>query len=691
MAGSTDPIRVRRRAVVGIVIALIALLVFGAYHHVTPYIIMEYNSGPISPQLFTDREAELLDEQDEGHREKGLHVLMLRTKLYPYIPVLLRVQDTTAPSAEAVPAPIVPLGNALTPDQLVTALSDNDIVRLYYEQEPDFVTIGPHSVDVIVEDLSQNRISVPCAYCVRGVIDELVAEAGTELPEAAGYLICDPAETGAELLSDYSDDMMHHVGRYDVVYGFRFKGNRQEDVAHLTVVDSVAPTGQGTSLVTGPGQEILPESFVTDAHDETDITFTYVTAPDLGLHEVQEVVVRMIDEGGNSTDVRSTLTASTIQPMTMEARRGQLTAADFGLEGDVQVEAFEPSTLGMYLVKVWIDGQEEASLVTITDTTPPSVRMRDVGTIYTNHPLQPEELFETEDVFDVSIGYIMEPDWTKAGEQQVAVRAVDANGNVTEKTETILLTGDRLPPVLYGVRNRNVYLGESVAYLAEVYAVDDVDGAVQIEVDTKVDIHREGTYEVTYSASDLNGNQTSASCRFTVIQPTVTDEMLRDLTARIMSEITTPDMVKAEKLKAIFWYVRNTIRYGNGTNHNYTDWRRAAYEGLQNGRGDCYNIWAATKALVDQTDIEYVSVERVKTERRKTRHYWINVNLGTGWYVFDPTWTRYHKFECFMWTEKQCDSCVLYWHFDTRNYPPLATEPFDYDAVVAAEKAGLLP
>ena len=222
-------------------------------------------------------------------------------------------------------------------------------------------------------------------------------------------------------------------------------------------------------------------------------------------------------------------------------------------------------------------------------------------------------------------------------------------------------------------------------------AVDDVDGAVQIEVDTKVDIHREGTYEVTYSAADLNGNQTSASCRFTVIQPTITDEMLRDLAARIMGEITTPDMVKAEKLKAIFWYVRNTIRYGNGTNHNYTDWRRAAYEGLQNGRGDCYNTWAATKALVDQTDIEYVSVERVKTEKRKTRHYWINVNLGTGWYVFDPTWTRYHKFDCFMWTEKQCDSCKLYWHFDTKNYPPLATEPFDYDAVVAAEKAGLLP
>ena len=78
---------------------------------------------------------------------------------------------------------------------------------------------------------------------------------------------------------------------------------------------------------------------------------------------------------------------------------------------------------------------------------------------------------------------------------------------MTEKTETILLTGDQLPPVLYGVRNRNVYLGESVAYLAEVYAVDDVDGAVQIQVDTKVDIHREGTYEVTYSAFPMDVSQ----------------------------------------------------------------------------------------------------------------------------------------------------------------------------------------
>jgi hypothetical protein len=91
------------------------------------------------------------------------------------------------------------------------------------------------------------------------------------------------------------------------------------------------------------------------------------------------------------------------------------------------------------------------------------------------------------------------------------------------------------------------------------------------------------------------------------------------------------------------------------------------------------------------SDIPYLSVERVKTYARRTRHYWVHVDLGTGWYCFDPTWTPKHRFNCFMWTKAQCDTCRLYWYYKEDEYPPLATEPFDYDAVVEMERQGLLP
>ena len=66
-------------------------------------------------------------------------------------------------------------------------------------------------------------------------------------------------------------------------------------------------------------------------------------------------------------------------------------------------------------------------------------------------------------------------------------------------------------------------------------------------------------------------------------------------------------------------------------------------------------------------------------------------NVGTGWYIFDPTWTRRHQVNCFMWTKEQCSSVRLYWNYNEADYPPLAEEPFDYDAVVEMERSGIIP
>ena len=94
-----------------------------------------------------------------------------------------------------------------------------------------------------------------------------------------------------------------------------------------------------------------------------------------------------------------------------------------------------------------------------------------------------------------------------------------------------------------------------------------------------------------------------------------------------------------------------------------------------------------TRALLDETDIEYLSVERVKTARRTTSHYWVMVNLGTGWYVFDPTYTGGHKAYAFMWNTQQCNKFKLYWNYDTTILPELAIERFDYQKELEREQA----
>ena len=676
--------------VLGVMACLFGLVLL-AYAGVQPVAALEY-SGDLSPALFTEKAATLAEGYEAVPREKGRHVLFLQVEGRPVsLPVLVEVADTTAPQAQPKEALTVPLGETLTPDRFFDSIRDNDRVQIYFGGAADFVTVGEHTVPVVVEDETGNRAEYTCRYRVRGVVDELTMEAGAALPEPDAYLICDGARTGATLSSAYAEALTHHVGTYEVVFRFSMGGLVQEDRARLTVVDTVAPVGQGASVVVLPGESLAPERFVTDACDETDLRFDFVLAPDEACHDPQNLTVRLTDEGGNATDIDSTAVITTLPPVTLEARRQPPAGPDLGAAEGAQVAAFDHAVPGTYLVKVWTEGQEGAALVTVVDTTAPALAPRELGTRYACHPLTPEELFDVEDVSATELTFLSEPDWTQPGEQQIAVAATDASGNRATGTTVLTLLADTQPPQLFGAVDRHIYKDESVAYLAGVHAEDDVDGAVEITVDTAVDIHREGAYQVTYRAADLCGNETTATCTFTVIEPTVTEEEVRALARAAMEEITTPDMVNAEKLKAIYWYVRKHVRYGNGINKNYSDWRKAAYDGFVSGRGDCYNIWAVTKALLDETGIEYESVERVKSPRRRTRHYWVHVNLGTGWYVFDPTWTNLHKFDCFMWTEAQCNSCRQYWQFDKTKHHPLATERFNYDAVVQAERSGQLP
>ena len=60
---------------------------------------------------------------------------------------------------------------------------------------------------------------------------------------------------------------------------------------------------------------------------------------------------------------------------------------------------------------------------------------------------------------------------------------------------------------------------------------------------------------------------------------------------------------------------------------------------------------------------------------------------------FDETLSekRRSAHRCFMWTNQQCKVKAYFWRFYEENFPPIATEPFDYDAVVQMERDGLLP
>jgi hypothetical protein len=416
---------------------------------------------------------------------------------------------------------------------------------------------------------------------------------------------------------------------------------------------------------------------VETAEDASALTYEFDGVPDFTSVGAKDVRIRVTDMGGNTVTESTVLLVSRVAPVTIEARDTALTPDDFHVSGYASValpNPIIPDTLGVRLVELLLDGEANPAMVTIVDTTPPRGEGVDAQW-YLSHPLTADHFVANGfDYTGFTCAFAAEPDWTLAGTQRVTVVLTDAAGNSAQVESTLTLSADTQAPNLYGVRNRYCYIGQAVAYFAEVFAEDNCDGKVAVDVDnSQVDIYTAGTYPVSYTATDSSGNSVTLSCEFTFVEETVTDETLNAAADAVLAEITTSDMSIGYKAYAIYQYVFNHIKY-NGVS-NKTDWKYEAYRGLTTGRGDCFTFYATAKCLLERIGAQTMCVER--HGGKPTHHYWLLVNLGTGWYHFDAINVGPRNWECFMRTTRDLLARSTYfWSFDQSKYPPTPTEDY---------------
>ncbi len=659
----------------GFLLALGVLLLW-AYHGISPVVYGEYGEDVPSVTAFCQKDDAFL-LADESCTALGRHMVQVITR-FRVVPCWLIVQDTVAPTAVPVTVDF-PSGYEPTPDQFISDLKDADRVGVSFAQDYDFSPAGEQAVVIQLEDGSGNVNEVQATALVRSTVDRVTMEAGAPTPAVDLFLT---EGFHGELLDTITDHMMRTPGEY--VLRVQCPENKRIFTTVLAIQDTVAPAATGQLLVLAPGETAAPEAFLTDAADETALQYTFLQTPDPDSREIQNILIRVTDAGGNTADVPAQVLYSSLGRVTVEAKNGLLTGADID-RPEAEPEGFMANTLGNYPVRVRLTDGVEIALVTVVDTVAPVLTLQEKP-FYTRHAYTPEELVNVTDATSVALSFVQAPDQDSDQPQTFSVQAVDAAGNETTATFPLTLAVDDTPPVLYGVVNRTGYVNEPIAYLAEAYAEDDVDGRVDMTVESGVLLSRKGKYTVTYTATDRSGNTASKSCTYTLVEPTVTDEQVRQMAQAILADIITPDMVTAEKLKAVFDYVRGRVHYTGSSNKK--DWRQEAMRGYEDGRGDCFTVYSLTRALLDELQVPYMSVTR---KGSSTHHYWVIVNIGTGWYHFDPLISSVHKHRCFMWTNQQCKVKAYFWRFYEEIFPPIATEPFDYDAVVQMERDGLLP
>ncbi len=240
-------------------------------------------------------------------------------------------------------------------------------------------------------------------------------------------------------------------------------------------------------------------------------------------------------------------------------------------------------------------------------------------------------------------------------------QADESSSQAAAVTETVSAAeqGDKIPPVVKAA-DMEAFAGDSVSYKKNVIVTDNEDENPKISIDSsKVDLQTPGKYPVVYTVTDKAGNKTELKITITVKKKPAVEikavEKYNDKRANeILSEITDSSMNTMQKAFAIYLWAKSSIIYiGESDKSNY---KNAAKEGFENMAGDCYTYYAVSKVLLEKIGVKTYDMVKLRESSDQPRHYWLLIDIGTGWYHFDSTPYKDGYDYFFMVTQAELDA-----------------------------------
>lgn len=373
-----------------------------------------------------------------------------------------------------------------------------------------------------------------------------------------------------------------------------------------------------------------------------------------------------------------------VEELTLEAG-SQLKPELFWKEGSpdgtvsfiTDVSGVDMTRSGAYELELSVDGKHYTAKLYVKDRTAPTAQAVDGVTEVGVVPAPETLVTDIQDVGTVTVSYQQEPDVSKGGEVTAQVLLTDASGNTAVVPVKLTVIADEIPPVIEGAVDLEFYVGDPIAYKANITVTDDQTENPKLVVDnSQVDTAAAGTYPVTYTATDDAGNSTSVTVNLTLVDKPegyVEPDVVYALAQDVLDQITTEDMTDMEVAFAIYKWVSTNIAYTGSSDKS--SWTGGAYQAFTQRSGDCFNYFAAAKALYDVAGIDNIDV--VKSDTSHSSHYWSLINLGYGWYHVDCT-PRSHVGYFFMNTDAELEAYSVQNRnshiFDGSLYPERATE-----------------
>lgn len=349
-----------------------------------------------------------------------------------------------------------------------------------------------------------------------------------------------------------------------------------------------------------------------------------------------------------------------------------------GAEFVTDISKIDYTKTGVHDIVIRINNREFSSWLTIVDTIAPTATPVEVTTKAGILPDASSCVTDIKDYSGVTVKYKTEPDVSEGADIEVVLVLTDKAGNTAEVKSVIHVVADEEAPVISGAEDKTIVLGESVSYRSGVTVTDNEDENPTLTIDnSKVELDKVGKYEVTYTATDAAGNSSSVTITLTIKEKPsgyVDEATVMAKAQEILASITNESMSKMEVAFAIYRWTNRNIGYVDSSDKS--SWIKGAYQAFTKRSGDCYNYFAAAKALFAAAGIETVDV--VKSDTSHSRHYWSLINIGTGWYHVDCTPRKGSGDLFFMVTDEELEAYSKQHNnshiFDTSAYPKRETK-----------------
>ncbi len=365
--------------------------------------------------------------------------------------------------------------------------------------------------------------------------------------------------------------------------------------------------------------------------------------------------------------------------VTIEAGSGAPRPEDFLYEKrestvcDTDLSQIDTKIPGEHIIRFsWGFLHTESKLI-IRDTVPPVGEVQDLLITLGERPKAEDFVTFREDVTDIKVRYAIEPDFLRTGETMVNIILEDTGGNLTVLKAKLTIYDVNKVPVIHGVEDQNLYVGDSVSYRSGVTVTADDDEDPKLTIDnSQVNLDMPGTYPVTYTATDRYGRTSSVTATIRVSRkPENYGDILQleALADETLSTLIADNMTDIEKLFQIFRFCRLNIPWiRTGSHENEIE---QATRGLEGNSGDCFTHAVACRALLDRAGYVCTMIEK---KNETGTHYWLMVYLDGNWYHMDPSPIYVTNFNAFLATDAQLKEWADKWRphlyeLDQNPYP----------------------